>query len=314
MFKRIMFLLLWLGGGIAFGQTINNVAPSSIGVDGTNNTGDKVITLPQVQTTPLGTPTPQTSSWFQLNGNAAMMVEFSANTFAGSYSVQVSDNPTPVSTPGVGYYTVTQDDATYGSGGQGAQTKNWAYLISEGWKWVRFLCTPETGNTGTLNIQARLFGSGNANATGAVGANAVRSYQSGVPWRSVDQLVNSLGFAAATNYYDYKLPYNAGGFNLYTNILGKSGTVTLAPTVYFKDPVSGLLQSIGVSPIGTAAAVTGLSTMVLTTAYTAPYPVATPPAGTCFIGVNPVQDVVIGDVITGTGSVTFSQDCSPIKY
>lgn len=305
MFKRILALLLWLGGAPVFAQSINNQSPAVIGVDGSNVTGAKVLVLPQIQSTVGVTPTPQTSAWFQMNGNSGALVEFSGNTFAGTYSVQVSNNPTPISTPGQNLYTEAQDTATYSSGGQGAQTKNWSYSISRGFRYIRFLCTPETGNTGTLNIQIRLFG--NDVSPG----DAEHTFTDGVPWKSREGLVGlgTIQATAVTEFYDYKLPKDASGASFYTVISGLGASTTLTTTVMQKDPTTGLLQSVGVGTVQTAA---GLSTIVAHPGYASPFPVATPPAGFNYLSVALPQNIVIKDVVTGTGPVTFSQSAVPL--
>lgn len=303
--KKILTLLLWLGGSVAFAQSINNQSPVINSVDGSNTTAAKVLTLPQCQSTPGTTATPQTSNWFQMNGNGAALVEFSGNTLAGTYSVQVSNNPTPVSTPGTNIYTVVQDTATYGSGGQGAQTKNWSYMIREGWKYIRFLFTPESGNGGTLNIQVRLFGN-------PLPGDASRSYVSGVPWKATDQLANSVvQSGAGTIYYDYKLPQTAHGLYVYNNDLGVSGASTWVCTLMAKDPTSGQLQAIAVDQTQPLAA--GFNTMVVNPGYNSPYPVATPPASTTFVSLPVGQDLVIKNAFTGSGATTFSQNIVPIQ-
>lgn len=313
MFSRLIALLLWLVGGLAFGQSINGVSPTSAGLDPSNSTGDKVLTLPQVQTTPGGTPTPQTSNWYQLNGNAAVMVEFQSNTFAGSYAVDVSNLPTPVSTPGVGYYTAVQDDATYTSGGQGTQTKNWAYILSDGWKWFRFRTTPETGNAGTLNLQARVFGSGPQGTTGAIGASANRTFGKGVPWKSADILNNAAVLAAGTFYSDYKMPMDAQGFIVYNNI-GVSGTVTLVSTVCYKDPTTGQLLAQVLGPAtGAGSNSAGELAIRMKSSFAYAIPAATPSVSTTYGGLDGVQDIVIKNVVTGTGAVTLTQSAVPSR-
>ena len=318
--KKIIALMLWLVGSVCYGQSVNGVSPSTVAVDGSNTTAAKVIVWPQVQATIVynasATPSPivpqptQVSNWFPLNGNGSIGVEFASNTFVGSYQVQVSDNPTPVSTPGTNVYTVVADTATNVAGGQGSQTKNWMYFIREGYKWMRLLVTPESTNNGTLNVQARLFGNPPA-------GDAIRSYVSGVPWKSADQLASSVtqSNGAVTYFYDYKLPQDAHGFNLFTNVSAVSGAATITSTVEVKDPTTGQLQSIA---LGTAAAATGFSTITVGPGYAAPYPVATPPAGQIYISAAVNQDVVIKNVVQAStsptpGSITFSQAAVPIR-
>ena len=136
--KKILALLFSLVGGLAFGQTISNKTGNPNTVDGQNLGNTTVYTMPQIQSTPLGTPTPQTSSWMSLTGAQALQVEFSSNTFNGSYSVQVSNNPTPVSTPGTNIFTVVRDKADYTT--QGGQSFGWSYFITKGWKYFRLCC------------------------------------------------------------------------------------------------------------------------------------------------------------------------------
>lgn len=301
--KRIFTLLLWLGGSVAFGQSINGANITSISTDGSNVTAAKVMTLPQVQSTVGVTPTPQTSAWMPLNGNGAAMVEFSANTLTGTYSVQVSNNPTPVSTPGTNLYTVVQDTATFATGGQGAQTKNWAYFIKEGWKYIRVLCTPATGNTGTLNFQVRLFGNPSS-------GDAQRSYVTGVPWKQSDNLYNAtVQSGAATVYSDYKLPYGSRGIHVFTQTAGVSGASTLTTTVNIKDPVTGILQPVAVN---TATLAAGFTTLTISPGYANPYPVATPSAGQVFFNIPLPQDIVIQNGFTGSGATTYTQSVVPI--
>jgi hypothetical protein len=313
--KRITALLIWLGlVGVAVAQSINGVSPSVISVDGSNVTAAKVLTLPQVQPTlvlnasptpsPFPTQTPQISNWFPMNGNGAALVEFSGNTFTGSYSVQVSDNPTPVSTPGTNIYTVVSDTSSFASGASPVVTKNWSYYIREGWRWIRFVTSQETTNTGTLNMQVRLFGNPPA-------GDASRSYLSGVPWKQSDNFINAGVISGAqTVYYDYKLPQTAHGFNLYTDVSGVSGASTLISTIYVKDPYTGQLQSIGVGSTNHTA---NVNTIIVNPGYASPYPVATPPTGQTIIGVPVPQDIVIGDAFTGTGATTLTQTAVPIQ-
>ena len=315
--KKILTLLLWLGGSVAFGQSINGVSPTVIGIDGSNTTAAKVLTLPQVQATltynASATPSPvvpqptQASSWFQMNGNGAALVEFSTNGYTGNYSIQVSDNPTPVSTPGTNIETAVAD-TTVVAGGTNTQTKMWDYVIREGHKWIRFIAQPDALtniNTGTLNTQIRLFGN-------PVAGDAARAYTSGVPWKSIDSLaaVGSAG-VTGTTYYEYKLPQGAHGFNLYTNVASLNGASTVVSTVYQKDPFTGILQSIGVAT--TSAGVTGMFTVRVSPGYASPYPVATPPTGQTIISTNVAQDLVIGNFFSGAGTMTYSQDAVPVQ-
>jgi len=249
--KKIFMMLLWLCGSTAMAQSIANQSPSLVGVDGSNVTAAKVVVYPQVQSTPGTTPTPQTSNWYQLNGNGAIQVEFSGNTFAGSYSVQVSNNPTPVSTPGTNIYTVVRDKSTYLSGGSETQTLNWSYIISAGWRYIRFLATPESGNAGTLNIQTRVFGNP---TTG----DAQRTYQEGIPWKDSYLVNDKTAQGAATFYQDFKVPSTATGFILAQNVSAVSGASTITSTVMTKDPVSGQVQSLGALAATTAAGYTTL--------------------------------------------------------
>lgn len=300
--KRILVLILWLAGpGACLAQSINNQNPVVIGVDGSNTTGAKVLTLPQVQSTPLGTPTPQTSAWYQLNGNGAAQVEFSTNTFTGTYSVQVSNNLTPVSTPGTNIYTITQDTATYAA--QLSETHNWSYMV-RGWRYIRFLATPATENTGTLNFQVRLFGNG------VSAGDANRTYGEGVPWKSRSELISpSIALSSGTYYYDYKTPQQASGIGVFTNAVA-SGTVTLTTTICFKDPISGGLQSIAV---GTPQTTTSLGSIFVHAGYASPYPVATPPAGFTYVSMSVPQDIVVKDVVQGSGTITCTQSAVPIQ-
>ena len=319
--KKILTLLLWLGGSVAFGQSINGVSPSTISVDGANATAAKVLILPQVQQTVVfntsATPSPvvpqptQASQWFQMNGNGEALVEFSANAFVGNYSVQGSDNPTPVSTPGTNIQTLVQD-TTVVTGGSASETKNWAYAIREGWKWIRFVAQPDALTntvTGSLNIQVRLFGNPTA-------GDAARSYVSGVPWKSMDTLaptgtiLSAAGGTPVTTFYDYKLPQSAHGINIYTNVAGVSGASTIVSYVYEKDPVSGQLQSVGA---GVATHAANYSSIMINPGYAAPYPVATPPAGQIILSIPLAQDIVIGNAQSGTGATTFSQSVVPIQ-
>lgn len=310
--KRIIALMLWLSGGVVCAQSINSqsLQPNG-GPDGSFSQAARVLTLPQAQSTPGTTPTPQYSNWYPMNGQGAALVEFNSNTLAGQYSVQVSNNPTPPATgapgttPTPSIYTVVQDASSYNTGGQGGETKDWSYYIREGWKYIRFYFNPESGNAGTLNVQVRMFGNP---PTG----DAARSYTSGVPWKQSDILAQSVvQSGAGTVYYDYKLPQGAHGFYLYTDDLGVSGASTLTTTVYSKDGSTGQLQSLGVNATIPHAA--GFNTMIVNTGYSSPYPVATPPANTTVIGVPVPQDIVIGNAFTGTGATTFTQNVVPVQ-
>ena len=296
--KKILALLFSLISGVAFSQTINGKSPAVLTVDGANVTAVKVLTLPQVQSTVGVTPTPQTSSWYQLNGNGAVLVEFSGNTFTGTYSVQVSNNLTPVSTPGTNLYTVVKDTSTFTSGGSLALTKNWYYVIRSGWRYIRFLCTPETGNTGTLNIQARVFGNP---PTG----DAARSYTEGIPWQDSDTLVSAVSQTAVTNYYDYKLPTMAKGLYMYQNISTVSGAATLIANVEAKDPTSGQIVSLTGNTM--AASAVSYAGICLSGAIT-----GTGPTGLTFYQIPAGNHLVVKDTITGTGNCSFSQTIVPI--
>jgi hypothetical protein len=313
MFKRILALLLWLGGAPAFAQSIQGASPSVIGIDGSNVTAAKVLTLPQVQPTVIyntsPTPSPvvpqptQVTNWIQLNGNGAVLVEAFTNTFSGYYSVQFSNNPTPVSTPGANLYTVIRDASTYASGGAGGETCNFGDMVSDGYRWMRFVAQPDSSNTGTLNFQARLFGNPNT-------GDAVRTYLPGVVWKNAEVLVNGVQAGAGTNYYDYKLPHGATGVNIYTEVAGVSGASTITTTINEKDPQTGFLQPVGV---GAASHVAGFTSIIANSGYAAPYPVATPPAGQTILGLDLPTDLVIQDGYTGTGSTTITQTIVPVK-
>jgi hypothetical protein len=315
--KRLLAFLIWVGiVGVAVAQSVNGVSPSLLSVDGSNVTAAKVLTFPQVQPTlglnasptpsPFPTQTPQISNWFPMNGNGAALFEFSSNTLAASYQIQVSDNPTPVTTPGTNIYTAVQDTATYASGGQGEQTKNWSYFIREGFKWFRLLVTQETTNTGTLNVQVRLFGNPPA-------GDAARSYTSGVPWKQSDVLAAPGSTASAvTYYYDYKVPQGAHGFDLYSDLSAVSGATTLTVTINKKDPGTGQLIALGggAQIIGHAAV---FADMTVNAGYGSPYPIATPVANTCIFSQAVPEDIVVEDAFTGTGTSTYSQTAVPIQ-
>ncbi len=320
--KKILALLLWLGGSVAFAQSINGYSPSVIAVDGSNATLSKVLTLPQVQATVTynasATPSPvaaqptQASNWFPMNGNGAAMVEFSTNAFTGNYSIQVSNNPTPVSTPGTNIQTIVQDTATAAAGGAGAQTKNWDYFIREGWKWIRVIAQPDAStniNTGTLNTQIRLFGN-------PIPGDASRSYLSGVPWKQSDAInglntvLSAAGATPVTTFVEYKLPQTAHGINIYTNVAGVSGASTIVSYVFEKDPTSGQLQQVGA---GASTHAANFSSILINPGYSSPYPVATPPTGQTILSFPMAQDIVIGNAQSGTGATTFSQTIVPIE-
>lgn len=183
------------------------------------------------------------------------------------------------------------------------------YYVREGYKWIRLVAIPDAStniNTGTLNMQVRLFGNP---PTG----DASRSYTSGVPWKSSDVLVPvNTSSGAATTLYDYKLPQGAHGFYLNTNIQGVSGASTIVSEIFTKDPVSGQLQALGAGLV-TIGHATGYVQIQVNPGYGSPYPIATPPAGTIIYDQAVGQDLVIQDAITGTGSVTFSQSAAPIQ-
>lgn len=297
--KKFLTLMLLLFVGVAWGQSINGSGPSNTISDGTNLDNTKVLVFPQVQSTPGTTPTPQTSNWITLNSAQAVQVEFSSNTFAGKYSVQVSNNPTPVSTPGTNIYTVVQDNSTWASGGEGTQTINWAYIIKSGWKYMRFLCTPETGNVGTLNISARVFKDNLNNLS----VNRIQS--EGIPYEDSRVLVNVSAQGAVSNYYQYKLPNGFSGFYLYQNVSAVSGASTITCTPYVKDPVSGILQAMG---SGVATHATGFSFYGAAAGLT-----GSAPSGGTFYTFPVAGNIVIGDAITGTGNSTFTQTIVPVK-
>jgi hypothetical protein len=312
--KKLLAFFIWLGLiGVAIAQSVNGVSPSVGSPDGSNVTAAKVLTFPQVQPTlglnasptpsPFPTQTPQVSNWYQMNGNGGALVEFQSNTFSGYYSIQVSNNPTPVSTPGLGLYTPVRDASTYATGGQGGETDTWAYMIKTGWKWFRLFVNQDAANTGTLNTQVRLFGNPPA-------GDAQRTYSEGVPWKSAESLFNGVQSGAATNFIDYKLPGTATGLNIYTNIIGVSGASTIITTLNIKDPVSGVLQPVAVFPTTHAA---GFASMLVGNGYASPYPVATPPAGETIISVSLPQDLVIENAFTGTGATTMTQSVAPIQ-
>lgn len=240
--KKIITLLLWLGGSVAYGQTIQNQSFGYLSQDGTKIQNSSYYSLPQVQGTPLmqatATITPQVSNWFQLNGQQGAQMEFQAIGYLGTYQVQVSDNISSSATPIPPYYTIVQDAAIVATPGPGAQTLNWSYFVKNGWKYLRVIANPSTSNTGTLNVNMRTFGSDVQRG----------NLQEGVPWQGSAVLIPSANYATpGGGFAEFKLPYMAHGVELIQNItaITIAATPSLTGTLYTKDPQSGVIMAVG---------------------------------------------------------------------
>lgn len=248
--KKLILLLAWLAGAPVFAQSIQGQGFSNAGVDGQTSNLTTNYVLPQVAGTPLmqatATITPQVSNWFSLNGQQALLMEFTAIGYLGNYVVQVSNNISTSSTPGPNYYVAVQDNCIVATPGPGAQTLNWAYQVRTGWKYVRVVANPSTSNTGTLNIGMRVFGPN----------NTAHSFIDGVPYAQSANMIPAANYATpSTGYAEYKLPYGAHGVELVQNVttLTAAATPTLKGTLYSKDPQSGQIVAVG-TPVSVIAA------------------------------------------------------------
>lgn len=322
--KKLIVILMWMGVvGVALAQSIQGLGPASSQSDGQNTGLTTLYIYPQVQPTIIynASPTPsplvpqptQVSNWLPLNTKQAFIVEAGSNTFTGYYAVQVSNNPTPVATNVSNIHTIMRDDATWATGGQGEQTFDWLFNVASGWKYMRFVVIPESGNTGTLNLSARVFAN-DGNVQELVNNH---SYTNGVQWKSAENIVApntvlSSGSSSVpiTLFYDYKVPQGASGLNLYNNVAGVSGASTITSYICEKDPVSGILQQVAA---GTTTHAAGFLTISCVPSYASPYPVATPPTGQTIVPVHLPQDVVVEDILQGTGATTLSQNIVPIQ-
>lgn len=317
--KKLTVLLIFFGiVGIAIAQSIQGLGPASSQSDGQNTGMTTLYIYPQIQPTIVynASPTPsplvpqptQVSNWLPLNTKQDVLIEAGGNTFTGYYAVQVSNNPTPAATNVSQIHTIMRDDTTYASGGSNSETLQWLYNIAAGWKYMRFVVIPESGNTGTLNLSARVF----ANDGNVQGLVNTHTYVDGVPWRGSEVVSNNITDAAVTttNYQDYKLPRSATGLSLFTDVSSVSGAATITTTIYQKDPNTGQLQALAKTA---ASAVTGVYVLNVAPGYASPYPIATPSNGLTYYSTKLPQDLVIGNAITAPGTITYSQTAQPLQ-
>lgn len=188
----------------------------------------------------------QTGGWIDMAGSSGFTAEIimglgggvtAATGYEGSYQIQVSNDQIHV-------YTVWQDNNP-----SFVQAYNYAYTNKTGWRYVRPVATPTTGNTGTLNIQIKAFGNEIGRNLGAEGVADEGPVNVFTEPASV--------FTAAVTFTDFKIPAGYTGVEFWINCTALSGT-SFTPTFYKKDPVSGNYITIG-----TGVAVTGTGETVV---------------------------------------------------
>lgn len=188
----------------------------------------------------------QTGGWIDLQGASAFNCEIlqgqsspvTAGTgYMGSYQIQVSNDQSSV-------YTVWQDNNP-----TIIQNYSYCYTNHGGWRYVRAVCNPVTGNTGILTIKIKTYGNDNAKQTDVTG---VADLGPSVIFNQV-----AANFTAAVTFTDFKVPAGYTGIEFYINCTALTGT-SFTPTFYRKDPVSGLYITAGT---GVAVSSTG-NTMV----------------------------------------------------